>query len=275
MKIHVERRQQMECAAGAALSSLRITGQRGIGPVLDLVRDPKRGNSLALQKGFTRIELLALLGALALLAQFAVPVLAGSRLRSDRVICANNLRQIGAAMQLWGNDHNDLVPQEVSLADGGTQAHALAVNVWLHFSWISNELGSAQVLFCPSDQGRPARDFTADPNGGYLHPNLRNSATSYFLSHASAFSTVDLLAGDRNVGSAGPASCSRFGSSRAVTIQPPSPGFSWGTNLHDAFGNLLFFDGRVAQSTSPELRDYLQSLARFVDNGSLHYISPR
>src|SRR5882672_2410801 len=38
----------MECAAVAALSNLQTTGRPWIGPVLDSVRDPKRGNSPAL-----------------------------------------------------------------------------------------------------------------------------------------------------------------------------------------------------------------------------------
>lgn len=118
--------------------------------------------------GFTRLELVALLAALALLAAAVLPALAGNRIRSDRVLCANNLRQISMALQQWGNDHSDQPPWEVLPADGGTYAHALSPNVWYHFAWISNELASPRILFCPTDTGKPARDFTGDPAGGYL-----------------------------------------------------------------------------------------------------------
>src|SRR5262245_25725168 len=104
------------------------------------------------EPGLTRVDLLALLAGVVLLGLVGVPVVANPRLRSDRVACSNNLRQVGMAMQVWGNDHGDLVPQEVPVAEGGTRQHPLAVNAWLHFSWVSNELGNAQTLFCPSDQ---------------------------------------------------------------------------------------------------------------------------
>src|SRR6185436_12299282 len=97
--------------------------------------------------GFTFVDLLAVLAVVVLLSALAGPVLANPRLRSDRVVCANNLRQIGMAMQLWANDHGDAIPPEVSLTDGGTFGHPLAANVWLHFSWLSNELRSAQTVF--------------------------------------------------------------------------------------------------------------------------------
>lgn len=230
----------------------------------------KRGD-----RAFARLEALALLGAIALLTLVALPLPAGNRLRSDRVVCANNLRQISAAMQLWANDHGDLFPQEVAVSDGGTSMHPLAVNVWLHFSWISNELGSAQVLFCPSDQGRPARDFSADPTGGYLNPNFANRSTSYLLSHARQFQPTDLLAADRNVGSDQATGCSRFRSARGVILQQPPPlssRFEWTPELHNGGGNLLLFDGRVVEVPTGGLRAYYSPLA---GEGPFHFIAPR
>src|SRR6266542_4479208 len=107
-----------------------------------------RTHDTAKLQAFTRVELLGVFAVLALLTLLVLPALANNHPRSQRVICANNLRQIGAGMQLWGNDHNDLFPQEVPVAEGGTRLHPLASNVWLHFAWISNELGSAKVFFC-------------------------------------------------------------------------------------------------------------------------------
>src|SRR5262245_33734498 len=89
---------------------------------------------------FTRVDLLIVIAVIVLLAAVVLPALANNRFRSDRVICANNLRQIGMAMQLWANDHNELPPYDVPAAEGGTLGHALAPNAWLHFSWVSNEL---------------------------------------------------------------------------------------------------------------------------------------
>src|SRR6266567_4918374 len=47
--------------------------------------------------GFTARELIAVLGALALLAAVAGPLLANAKLRSQRTVCVNNLARIGRA----------------------------------------------------------------------------------------------------------------------------------------------------------------------------------
>jgi prepilin-type processing-associated H-X9-DG protein len=224
---------------------------------------------------FTRAELLVILAVLALLALVVLPALANNRPRSARVICANNLRQIGMAMQLWGNDHNDLTPWDVPVAEGGTKLHPLAVNVWLHFAWMSNELVSPKVLFCPSDTGRPASDFRLAPGTGYLNANLRGNATSYLLSHAFRGGPNVLLVADRNMGSdQGLGGCSVFNTALGVSFRPYSGAFVWNTNLHNHQGNFLRADGRVEQVSNEGMRDVI---ARYPidDNGNIHFIPPR
>jgi len=228
------------------------------------------------QRAFTRAELLMILTSVAALALIVLPVLANSRPRSDRVICANNLRQIGMALQLWSNDHNDSAPWEVTPAEGGTQQHPLANNVWFHFYWISNELQSPKILFCPSDSGRPARDFGNSPDGGYIHSNFRNAATSYLLSHAFERSGSAMIAMDRNLGYDAAANCNRFGVVWYVQIKPLSPKFRWNTSLHNSAGNLLRSDGRVDQISNTSLGDALNSeLISDSEGDSTHVLFPR
>ena len=63
--------------------------------------------------GFTARELVVMVGALALLAALAVPVLANSKLRSQRAVCANNLALIGRAFARWSNEHGDRYPVQL------------------------------------------------------------------------------------------------------------------------------------------------------------------
>lgn len=221
--------------------------------------------------GFTRADLLATLAALVLFACVTLPLLANSRPRSERVQCVNNLRQIAAGFQAWGDGHGDVEPWEVALAEGGTFQHALAANVWFHFAWMSNELASPKILLCPSDTGRPARDFSGDPAGGYLHPNFANRATSYFLSHPRGFRPEDMLAGDRNLSGGTSGSCSRFSAAYLVN-RPGIPNLAWTSALHDQSGNVLALDGRVEQFNTTQLQ---RSQATFDDTRAIHYISPR
>ncbi len=48
-----------------------------------------------------------------------LPLLANTRQRSEQAACANNLRQIGRAVHLWGNDHGDWGPMRLPIAEGG------------------------------------------------------------------------------------------------------------------------------------------------------------
>jgi prepilin-type processing-associated H-X9-DG protein len=61
-------------------------------------------------QGFTRIELAVAVTMLAALGLFALPVLAGSRVLSDRVACFNNLRQIMRAALMFADENHDSFP---------------------------------------------------------------------------------------------------------------------------------------------------------------------
>ncbi len=226
-------------------------------------------------RAFTRLDLLAVLLTLMLCAAVVLPALASSRPRSQRVACANNLRQIGNAQQLWGNDHGDKIPADVSTNEGGTLRHSLAPNVWLHLSWISNETASPAMFLCPSDTGRPARDFSADPSGGYIHPNFANAATSYLLGYANVQAPTQVIAGDRNITSLGQGGCSRF--TIALRMNDSSRGLEsqWTAGLHNNAGNLLFFDGSVGELTSAALRNVIFEEVGWQDGAIKHSIVPR
>lgn len=234
-------------------------------------------------RAFTRAELLVMLAVLALLALVIMPALANSRPRSARVICANNLRQIGMGFQLWGNDFNDQPPWEVpsqlpgasSGSGPGTMLHPLGANAWLHYAWISNELKSARVLLCPSDSGRVAEDFSSSPKGGYLHPNYRNFATSYFLTHAFYGGQSSMFAGDRNLGWDGAGGCSRF--PQVYNVETLRPTFGWNTNLHNQAGNIVRLDGRVNQYSNEDLRAAVTAdpISDRGTSSQLHILAPR
>ena len=235
-----------------------------------------RGSRAGQQAAFTRLDLVAVLLVLSLCAAVMLPALASNRPRSQRVLCASNLRQIGQAFNLWGSDHGDRLPYNVALTDGGTLRHPLAVNPWLHFSWMSNELSSPAILLCPSDTGRPARDFSADPNGGYLHPNFANAATSYALTHGEDGAGRTIISFDRNLGYDGPNACSVFAQAWLLNVfsSPPSPTLRWDDRLHVASGNILRLEGHVDQVSNAGLFGAFRIPADD-NNGLKHFIKPR
>jgi hypothetical protein len=60
--------------------------------------------------GFTRLELLAMCMAAALLSALALPLFAATRADSDRVACFNNLRRLGLASLQYADDNDGAFP---------------------------------------------------------------------------------------------------------------------------------------------------------------------
>src|SRR4051794_14947770 len=94
---------------------------------------------------FTLIELLLVIGIIALLASMLMPVLAKSQARAKRIQCLGNLKQIGTAFNLFAHDHQGKFPMQTHMADGGTEEFTTSFaqfssNTYRHFLAISSDL---------------------------------------------------------------------------------------------------------------------------------------
>lgn len=63
------------------------------------------------RKGFTLVELLVVVGVVALLLTLLMPALAGVRKNADRTVCSAELRQLGALLQMYLADSRGRLPR--------------------------------------------------------------------------------------------------------------------------------------------------------------------
>lgn len=87
--------------------------------------------------GFSLLELLIVVGIIAVIISIAVPTVTAVRRRSAAVQCLSNLRQISTNLLIWTNDHGERFP------DPATEA--------LAWEQLISPKGGGAVFRCPSD----------------------------------------------------------------------------------------------------------------------------
>jgi prepilin-type N-terminal cleavage/methylation domain-containing protein len=104
-------------------------------------------------RAFTLVELLVVIGIIAVLVAILLPALTRAKLQAQRVACASNLRQIGQFWHMYANDH-----------DGYFPAHGVNFGNWTLITVDQRDilvekykLKTGKIFYCPN-----YRAFTGD-----------------------------------------------------------------------------------------------------------------
>lgn len=95
--------------------------------------------------GFTLVELLVTISIIGILAAMLLPALSRSKESGRVAVCQGNLHQIGIALQIYVDDSGNRMPTMYDFNP------ALATNPPSIDVVLASQLGSPQILRCPSD----------------------------------------------------------------------------------------------------------------------------
>jgi prepilin-type N-terminal cleavage/methylation domain-containing protein len=144
--------------------------------------------------GFTLVEVLVVVGILAVLAAMLFPAFAAAREKGRSARCVANLKQIGAAVEMYAADYDDRYPW------GKDPADEFCPVIWQDFpqwqAWIPSMpclsdvldpyIRSREIWHCPSDHGFAELEDAGLPLNGQP-TSFAAFGTSYFYRTEVAF----------------------------------------------------------------------------------------
>jgi prepilin-type N-terminal cleavage/methylation domain-containing protein/prepilin-type processing-associated H-X9-DG protein len=135
-------------------------------------------------KAFTLIELLVVIAIIAILAAMLLPALSRAKQKAVTIKCVSNQKQLGLALVLYGNDHNDNFPFQ-----GRPWPRNPLVDVMNSLQQI---IGNTNFFLCPGDRKPPFTTWWAQTDGSpYINAAELPFGSSYYYTYPFYTTFVD------------------------------------------------------------------------------------
>lgn len=209
-------------------------------------------------KGFTLVELLVVIGIIALLISILLPALNKARQSAQAVACASNLRQIGMGFEMYGNAQKQWYPMDVGVYDW-TWPDSSVVTLW--YAYVSQYMGwngntsltgfvYPRVLDCPSyDRTVDVQWSSTSANWTYVSYGYNYTYFGYYAFSAPSTQSRTF----RRTQIKQPSDKIVVSDALYMLIYPVLPSTYPLQPRHSGRCNVLFADGHVTSMTPTEM----------------------